>query len=76
MPTETLPEWATRAAAWYRKEWERRTEAIRDGQSTNIDWLDPEYRICWSEVQHFVPRPNETNVVDARLAFAAALKKG
>jgi len=37
-------------AAWYRREYRRRTEALLDGE-INIDWLVPEYRVTRTEIQ-------------------------
>lgn len=34
---------------WYRDEFKRRTEAIKD-DSAKIDWLVPEYRVSRTEV--------------------------
>jgi hypothetical protein len=38
--------------AWYRREYKRRTDALRRGAS-NIDWLTPEYRVSRTEIQSF-----------------------
>ena len=36
-------------AAWYRREYRRRTEALRNGEF-NIDWLVPDYRVTRVEI--------------------------
>ena len=38
--------WEEKTVAWFKATWKERTAA----RGTNIDWVNPEYRICWSEV--------------------------
>lgn len=68
-----LYNWAIAAASWYCTEFDRRTEAVKTGEA-NIDWIDPEWRICWSETLHHCPPPPSWNAVDVRIAFDVALK--
>lgn len=34
-----------KALAWADEEYKRRTQAIKSGESTNVDWLHPDYRV-------------------------------
>lgn len=68
-----LQQWAANAAAWREREFAARTAAVKAG-SSNIDWIDPDYRVSWSEILHHCPPPRNINAVDVRLAFDEALK--
>ena len=52
---------------WYNHEWRRRTAAVAHDDAA-LDWIDPDYRVSWSE---FTAKAEELgwtgNPVDLRL---------
>ncbi len=39
------------AARWAEDEFDRRTRLLEEGSpEARVDWISPEYRVCWSEV--------------------------
>ena len=39
------------AARWAEDEFERRTRLLEeDSPEARVDWVNPDYRVCWSEV--------------------------
>jgi hypothetical protein len=39
-------------AQWYRQEYQRRTEAVKEG-TAKIDWIVPDYRVSRTEVESY-----------------------
>lgn len=68
MTPEELDKLADEAVAWGDDEWHRRADAL-DAGVAEIHWIDPESRICWSDIHHQFPG---LIGVEGRLAFDRA----